>query len=476
MLLLFLSPLFFAMLLLFLPKQVWDKPWFQPCPFLLSLIPLLALLLGGSSWIGSEVNVPWFPTLGISFFLKIDSLSLLFLYLTALVIPLALLAANHEEKHNARSFCFFVLLLESLLIGFFTARDLAFFTIFWEATLLPLFFLIQLFGKTEKYATAMKFLIYMIAGSALLVAAVFALFFAAGSGSFLFDALQGSAEKGPYAAFIFAAFLLAFAVKTPLFPFHAWLPDVYTNASTSQTILLSALLSKAGIYGFLRVALGLFPLTMLTFSPYLLVLAIAGVLFGALAAWRQDDFKRLIAYSSLSHVNFILAALFVGNTLATRGGTLQAFNHGVTITGLFLVSAWLEERLQSRSILKAGGLARYLPKLAWLTFVFILASVALPGTNNFIGEFLSFFGLFTKNPWAALILGFSIVLSVIYMLRLMQKVYFEIPMQKDAFWLDIGKRELAMAAPLVLLIFFIGLYPQPFLDLAKPLTDLGMSR
>lgn len=447
----------------------------------MSLLPLVLLLSSGfESWLGEKVQVLWIPFLSIEFYLSIDGLSLLFLYLTAIIIPVALLSLRSEAIAHPQTFYGFVLLLEGLLIGFFTARDLALFTIFWEAMLFPLYFIITFWGGAGRRAAALKFLIYMIAGSALMVAAVLALYFAGaaahGEGTFNLDLLAKSAASAPHAAWLCAIFLLAFSVKTPLFPFHAWLPDAYCEAPTCGTVLLSALLSKAGIYGFLRIGIGLFPALMEEWSPLFLGLSIAGVLYGGLAAWMQNDFKRLIAYSSFSHVNFILAGIFVWNQMGHEGAILQALNHGVTIAGLFIVAGWLEERIGSTAIGPFHGLAKYLPQLCWLTLIFVLSSVALPGTNNFVGELLILFGLFGEHPWLTAVLGLTVILSVIYMLRWMQKVYFEPPSPYDHRWIDIKSKELLIALPLVFLIFWFGIYPAPVLKQIESATEKNLEK
>lgn len=441
----------------------------QQLSALLSLIPLVLLISDHSEWIGSTVLYPWFPALSIDFHLGMDAMSLIFVYLTAIIIPITIISINSEKLYSANTFYALILLLEGLLIGFFTARDLALFTILWEAMLLPLYFIINLWGGVGRKAASLKFLIYMIAGSFLMVAATLALYFASssviGSQTFNFEILSKIAGGTPHAKWICAIFFLAFAVKTPLFPFHAWLPDAYCQAPTAGTVLLSGLLSKAGIYGFLRIGLDFFPTLTQEWGPFLLVLSIIGVIYGALAAWRQNDFKRLIAYSSFSHVNFVLAGVFVWNQTAHAGAILQAFNHGVTITALFLAAGWLEDRLGSTTIGKVSGLAKFLPNLCWLTLFFVLSAVALPGTNNFVGEIMILFGAFKYDPWTALILGTSIILSVIYMLRLMQKVYFEEPSLFQQSWVDINFKEFFIALPLILLILWIGIYPAPVLKI-----------
>lgn len=438
--------------------------------FILSLLPLALLLYQQTALVGEAVNYAWIPSLSIHFFLQIDGISLVFLYLTAVIIPVSILSINPPIP-SPRVFYSLVLLLQGLLLGFFMARDLALFTVFWEGMLLPLYFIINMWGKEHRQQAALKFFIYMIGGSALMVAAVLLLYFAgAASENATFDLnqLRHVASSAPYVGWIFAIFMLAFSVKTPLFPFHAWLPDAYYEAPLAGTILLSAVLSKAGVYGIIRIGMELFPRLLQEWSPILLVLAVIGVFYGGLAAWRQHDFKRLIGYSSFSHVNFILAGLFIWQQTAQSGAVMQSLNHSVTIAGLFLVAGWLESRLHSTSMHHVRGLVKYFPVLCWLTLCFVLSSVALPGTNNFIGELMILFGLFGQNPWFAAILGLSIILSVIYMLRYMQAIYFGAPSNNHSGWHDIGAKELLIAAPLILLILWVGLYPGPVLDQIQP--------
>jgi NADH-quinone oxidoreductase subunit M len=448
LLLLFIVPLIASGITLLYPSK--------RIAFVLSLIPLAILTLNQHNWPHEGVNYAWFPSIGVHFHLAVDTVSLLFLYLSAVIVPLSILVSTASPMY-----CL-ILLLQAFLVGFFTAQDLAMFTIFWEAMLLPLYFIINQWGSGNKVNASFKFLIYMIAGSALMVAAVLALYFAA-NGTFDLKALASVSEQAPFALAIFFVFMLAFAVKTPLFPFHAWLPDSYTQAPLAGTILLSAILSKAGIYGVYRIGLGLFPHFIESWSPLLLGLAIAGVFYGGLSAWMQNDYKRLIAYSSFSHVNFVLAGLFVMSETAHAGAILQALNHGITIAGLFLVAGWLEERLQTTQLGQVTGLAKYMPNLCWLTLFFVMASVALPGTNNFVGEILIFFGLFVKDPIATAVLALSVILSVMYMLRFMQKTYFETPSPQQSSWVDIHGREMLIALPLALLILWIGIYPAPIL-------------
>lgn len=465
---LFLIPLAASFLAVFFPPISGRAK--KTLAVIMSLIPLALLLYGNTRWLGAEANYPWFSAGSINFHLAIDPLSLLFLFLTALVIPVSLLAMRSKNIPNPNLFYGLVLLLEAFLIGFFTARDLVVFTLFFEAMLIPVYFIIVLWGGEHRQRAALLFLIYMIAGSALMIAAVLALYFSTQSGTFDMNQLAQSASSVPYAPWICAIFLLAFAVKTPLFPFHAWLPEAYTQAPTAGTILLSAILSKAGIYGFLRIGLEFFPDFIKAWNPLLLGLAIAGVFYGGLNAWAQNDYKRLIAYSSLSHVNFILAGIFIWAQTAHAGAILQAINHGITIAALFLVAGWLEERIDSTAMSRTGGLAKYLPHLCWVTLFFVLSSVALPGMNNFIGELLILFGLFGKYPWLTAFLGLTVILSVIYMLRFMQKIYFEAPILPKKLY-DIQFREYVVAIPLIALILGIGIFPAPLLKQIEAATE-----
>lgn len=455
----------FLISLVFLPLAAalisFTSPLHKVIAFVFSLIPLIILLMGGEEWIGASINYPWLPFLSVNFHLEVDSYSLIFLYLTAIISPIALLAMDKENHFHPSLFYGLLFLLQTLLIVFFTTRDLAVFVLFYEAMLIPLYFMISIWGGNQRHRAALQFILYMIAGSALMIAAALYLYFSAGH--FDFEKISVMAQSVPYAGLLFLIFLLAFAVKTPLFPFHGWLPDAYYQASTSGSILLAALLSKAGIYGIIRIVTEFFPHLLQAWSPVLLSLAVVGVLYGAFAAWMQNDFKKIIAYSSLSHVNFILVGLFIVSPIAHYGAILQAFNHGITIAALFLCTGWLERRLGTTQFGHTSGLAKFMPNLCWLTLVFVLSSIALPGTNNFVGELMIFFGLFGVHPILTGILGLSVIFSVVYMLRWMQKVYFESPSFHQNRWEDIKGKEMAIAFPLLLLVFWIGLYPSPIL-------------
>lgn len=432
----------------------------------LSLIPLFLLLYENQALIGTHCYYKWVYQLNLDFHLYMDNVSYLFTFLTTLIIPLSILSISSKRLEHGHLFFGLILLLESFLIGLFTAHNLILFLIFWESMLLPLFFIILIWGKESRKEAAMKFLIYMMAGSIFLIISIFAIYFLTHSFS-----LYQNVSHMPYSILFLSFFILAFAVKTPMFPFHAWLPDVYYQAPIPGTILLAALLSKAGIYGFTRIGLGMFPELMKEWGGILIYFAIFSVLYGAFSAWKQNDYKRLIAYSSFSHVNFILAGLFIWNEVGHVGAIMQAVNHGITITGLFLVAYWLELRIGTTSLDTCGGLCKYMPKLCWFTFFFVLASIALPGTNNFIGELLILFSYFQVQPYLGALLASIMVFSVIYMLRWMQLTFFEMPrIGNGGALLDISVKEILILLPLIILTLWIGLYPQILLKLFPGVT------
>lgn len=444
LLILFLLPFLSALLLFFVAHRI--------TAFVLSLLPLILLLVTGPELIGERVDVVWLPVLSIHFHIAVDTISFIFLYLISVIIPISILSSNQP-------FYALILLLQGLLVGFFTSQDLVSFTFFFEAILVPLYFIINIWGGEDKERASFNFILYMIAGSTLMIAAVLALYFA--TGSFDMKALSEQAEHVAYAPLLAAIFLLAFSVKTPLFPFHSWLPGAYAEAPVAGSILLSALLSKAGIYGIWRISYGFFPHIMEGWSPLLLTLAIIGVLYGAFAAWGQNDFKRLIAYSSFSHVNFILAGMFVWNQMAQMGALLQVVNHAITVTGLFLVAGWLAMRLHTTRFGTLSGLATTLPCLCWLSLFFVLSAVALPGLNNFVSEVLLLYGVSQKSLLLSALLGLTVIFSVVYLLRWMHSVFFETA-QIHAFQ-DIRVKEFCIAAPLILLVIWLGVYPSPVL-------------
>ena len=462
---LFLIPLIASLGLFFLSGLAAKR--LKGLAFFLSLIPLVLLVLGTSNWIGKQVDFIWFDALSIHFHLYVDHLTLVFLYLVSIIVPLSILAETRSDLERPHFFYGLILLVQALLIGFFASKDLLFFIFFFEAILVPLYFLLTIWGGKGRKRAAFTFIVYMIAGSSLMLVSVLALYLGAENPTFNMGLLAKTAQGHSMAPLLCALFLLAFFVKTPLFPFHAWLADTYCQASTTATILLAALLSKAGIYGILRIGIGLFPNIIASWSTPLVIVAIVGMLYGAFAAWAQTDFKRLIAYSSFSHVNFILAGIFAASQIAVGGAILQAVNHAVTITGLFLVVGWLEARIQTTTYLGVSGLAAIMPRLCWLTLFFVLSAVAIPGLNNFVSEIMVLYGLFVRSWWLSALLALTMIFSILYMLRWMQSIYFAKCSVVTAIT-DIRAKEMLYSLPLVALIFWLGMYPGPVLKQIEP--------
>lgn len=433
---------------------------------LLSILPLFLFLYFWIYDLRPQIDRPWIPSLGIHFALSIDSLSLIFIVLTTLITPLAILVSDEHKIQNPLAFYGSILILELMLLGFFCAADLILFAFFWEGMLIPIYILLVCWGDEEREKTGMKFLLYTLSGSVLMIIAILSLYFLNPAHDFLISAIAAHAAQSAYTPYLCAIFLLAFAVKTPLFPFHGWLPDAYCRSPLPVTILLSAVLSKAGIYGFLRIGPTFFFAQIETWSPFLLTLSIGGVIYGAFAAWMQADFKRLIAYSSLSHVNFILAGIFVQQKTAATGAILQSLNHALTVAALFIAADWVERRIRTTSIHKCGGLCLYMPKLCWMTLFFVLASIGLPGLNNFVGEILILFGFVVKRPWTAPIIATTLILSAVYMLRWMQQLYFGPPHLAEHAKNDLSKKELLIGLGLATAVLFLGIRPGPLLDQA----------
>jgi len=419
---------------------------------------------------------PWIPEIGISYQLGVDGISLFLVMLTCLLVPLLLPAPWEAVRDRLKTFCMMVLLLETATIGVFLALDLVLFYVFWEAMLIPMYFLIGIWGGERRGYAAIKFFLYTMAASVLMLVAIIALYFEGGSFDLL--ALKEAGLDPGLQFWLFLAFVAAFAVKIPIWPLHSWMPDAYSEAPSVGTILLAALMSKAGLYGLLRFGWTLFPSAAAELAPYLLALALVGVIYGALVAAVQRDLKRLIAYSSLSHLGLIAIGVFALSLLGTAGSVLQMVSHGLVLAALFLAISILVDRFGKRGIDDFGGLMRGMPRFAALFLVFMLAAVALPGTATFVGEFLILVGtFFTEHYRIYAIIGASIaVFSVIYMLWMTRRVFHGPPPNHiEQAARDLIPREVALLVPLVILILWIGIYPKPLLDRISPSVEALMA-
>ena len=421
-------------------------------------------------------NTPWVASAGINFHVGMDGLSLLLVLLTTFLVPLILLAAFRHEYRNESAFYALVLFMQTGLIGVFVSLDAFLFYFFWEVALIPIYFLAGVWGGERRAAVTFKFFLYTIIGSLFMLAGFVYLYLQTGPGAggaahsselAAFTALKLSASEQSW---LFWLIFAAFAVKMPIFPFHNWQPDTYTESPAPATMLLSGIMLKMGIYGCLRWLLPVVPLGVS--GPFggrlVLVLAVIGIVYGAIIAIRQQDFKRLIAFSSLSHVGLMAAGVFALNLNGLQGAAIQMLAHGVNVVGMFFIADAIERRTGTRHIPDLGGLTRRTPLLSVCFLVLLLSTVALPLTGGFVGEFLLLAGLFEYNAWLGAVAGLTIIFSAVYLLRLYQRVMLGPDSAHSATITDLTGKELAVLVPLIVLVFWIGLFPGTFLQLSEP--------
>jgi len=404
----------------------------------------------------------WIPSLNINYSLGIDGISVLFVLLSALITILCVLISWNSIKAKTKEFYISILIMEGAMIGVFCSLDFMLFYLFWEAMLIPMYLLIGVWGGPNRIYAAVKFFLFTLVGSVLMLIGIIVLYYQAGS---TFDILELSAKTYPYQLqlWLFWAFFAAFAVKVPMFPVHTWLPDAHTEAPTAGSVILAAVLIKMGAYGFIRFSLPLFPDASKAMTPVMLTLSVIAIIYGAVICLAQTDLKRLIAYSSVSHMGFVTLGIFALNLQGMEGGILQMINHGVVTGALFLSVGMVYDRTHTRQISDYGGVASVMPVYASMFMVFTLASIGLPATNGFIGEFLIILGGFRANQWAGVLAATGIIIGAGYMLWLYQRVFFMETNQKVAGLADINLREIITLLPMIILIFWIGVYPNAFL-------------
>jgi NADH-quinone oxidoreductase subunit M len=406
--------------------------------------------------------VPWITTPSISYAVGIDGISLWLVLLTTLLTPICVVCSWTAITSRVREFMITLLVMETALVGVFCALNFVLFYVFWEAMLVPMYLLIGVWGGPNRIYAAIKFFLYTLAGSLLLLVAIIVLYF---QGGHTFDilALSRAHYSETLQAWLFWAFFIAFAVKVPMFPFHTWLPDAHVEAPTAGSVILASILLKMGTYGFLRFSLPMLPDASVRFTPVVLTLSVIAILYGAYMALAQSDLKKLIAYSSVSHMGFVTLGIFVFNTQGVEGALLQMLNHGITTGGLFLCVGLIYERTHSRLIADNGGLAKPMPRYAACLVILALSSLGLPGTNNFISEFLVLVGSFIYNKAVAAVATLGIILAAVYFLWMVQRVAFGVPSAKTERLPDLNWCEMATLVPLIILIFWIGVFPNPFL-------------
>src|SRR5215813_3317807 len=413
-------------------------------------------------------RAPWIPSVGAEYYLGVDGLSTLLILLTTMMGFIAVLSSWTAITERVKEYYIFLLVLQTGMLGAFMSLDFLLFFLFWEVMLVPMYFLIGIWGSSNRLYSAIKFFLYTLVGSVVMLLGILALYFYNHSltGVYTFDVTQF--QKAGFDTtlqwWVFLAFFLGFAIKVPMFPFHTWLPDAHTDAPTAGSVILAAVLLKMGTYGFLRFSLPILPDASRHFVPMIVVLSIIGIVYGALVALAQKDWKRLVAYSSVSHMAMVMLGMFALNPVGITGSIVQQLNHGISTGALFLIVGIVYERRHTREISEYGGLSKVMPVYAAVFLVMTMSSIGLPTLNGFIGEFLILQGAFVKSKWWAAVAASGVVLGAAYMLYLYQRTMFgKVENPKNERLLDISNREFATFAPLLVLAVWMGIYPSPFL-------------
>jgi NADH-quinone oxidoreductase subunit M len=482
--LLLLLPLIGALVLLVVPRQQ------RQTLFTLALLSSIAAFVWslrlfqafdpGAGEMQFVERIPWMPAFGIGYIVGIDGISLFLVLLTTFLMPLAIVA-SWTVQDRIKEYLFFMLVLETGMLGAFVALDLFLFYVFWEVMLVPMYFLIGVWGGTRRIYAALKFVVYTMAGSLPMLVAIIYLAsrYAQVNQVMTFDLLQLYNLRLPVneQIWLFLAFGLSFAIKVPLFPFHTWLPDAHVEAPTAGSVILAGVLLKMGTYGFLRFAMPLFPDAALLLTPVIIALAVIGIIYGAGVAMMQPDLKKLVAYSSVSHLGLVVLGLFALNIQGIQGGIYQMVSHGLSTGALFLLVGMLYDRRHTRMIADFGGLWHQLPVFSLLFMIVTFASIGLPGLNGFIGEFLILLGAFSVTPGWTAAAATGIILGAVYMLWMYRRVFFgPITHPENQKLADLNPRELLILAPVIALIVIMGIYPQPFLSRMKPSVDVTLHR
>jgi len=471
-------PILGVLLLLFIPKD--SKGVLRNVTLAVTIVTFLVSLIiltgfqANADFQFTE-NVPWIAAgpFVMRYNIGIDGISLWLVILTTFIMPIAVLSTFTAVEVKVKEYMICLLLLETGMLGAFISLDLFLFYIFWEVMLIPMYFMIGIWGGKNKIYAAVKFFIYTMVGSLLmLVALIFLYFKGMEAGITDFGLLNFFSLKLDMATqiWLFLAFAFAFAIKVPMFPLHTWLPDAHTEAPTAGSVILAAVLLKMGTYGYVRFAIPLFPEAAHKFAPVIATLAVIGIIYAALVAMVQEDVKKLVAYSSVAHLGFVMLGVFAFNVEGITGGMLQMINHGISTGALFLIVGFIYERRHTRLITDFGGLSKQMPIFATVFMIVTFSSVGLPGTNGFVGEFLILLGAFESQlRWWTIIATSGVILSAVYMLWVFQRVMFgELDNPKNQKLLDLNAREITIMVPLIVLIFFMGLYPKPFIDKMDP--------
>ena len=410
-----------------------------------------------------EERAAWIPAYHISYHLGVDGISMLFVLLTTLLTPICILASWETITDRVKEYMVAFLVMETMMVGMFSALDIVVFYIFFEGTLLPMFLIIGVWGGPRRVYAAFKFFLYTLAGSVLMLLAILAMYFDAGTTDI--PALMAYRFPPVMQTWLWLAFFASFAVKVPMWPFHTWLPDAHVEAPTAGSVILAGVLLKFGAYGFLRFSLPIFPDATVLFTPFIFTLSVIAIIYTSLVALAQEDMKKLIAYSSVAHMGFVTVGTFTLTLQGIEGAIFQMLSHGVVSAALFLIVGVVYDRMHSRDIEAYGGLVHRMPAYALAFMLFMLASVGLPGTGGFVGEFLILVGVFQVNTWVAALSATGLILGAVYMLYLYRRVIFgKLTKESLKDILDLSPREIAVFAPLVVIVLWMGIYPVPFLE------------
>jgi NADH-quinone oxidoreductase subunit M len=440
--------------------------WTSLITFVLSLFVWFGFDRGTSAFQFVE-RAPWIPEFGITYHMGVDGISMMFVLLSTLLTPICVLASWESIQHRVKEYMIAFLVLETLMVGMFCALDFVLFYMFFEGVLIPMFLIIGVWGGQRRVYSAFKFFLFTLAGSVLMLLAMLAIYFQTGTTD-IPTLLSGAGIPATMQIWLWLAFFASFAVKVPMWPVHTWLPDAHVEAPTAGSVILAGVLLKMGAYGFLRFSVPMLPEATAFFAPLVFALSVVAIIYTSLVALAQEDMKKLIAYSSVAHMGYVTAGIFTLTQQGMEGAIFQMLSHGIVSAALFLIVGVIYDRIHTRRIDAYGGLVHRMPNYALIFMLFMLASVGLPGTSGFIGEFLVIVGAFQVNTWVALLVASGMVLGATYMLVLYRRVIFgkltkeHLMKIKDLTW-----REQAVFAPLVVLVLWMGIYPVSFLDVTS---------